>query len=629
MNRSLVCAIGLVMACGTVASAQLWNDNFERGNGALGGEWNILSGTWAVSGAAGTHTSAGSNEIIQHNNANLLYQHARVSMDVFYAGTGSYFVGPMIGLGGTDSIQVKLQAQTGNGFFSHIGIYHQSTLGPAAGTGFTSWTGTTTLPDLTTSATGFVALPAGAAFTSARLHVTFDSLDVIRVDIDANIDGSIDYTYTRDGVSSVSSNFGMRYGAAAWDTNGSFDNWRVQSRNWQIVDFDYTPGADNRLGTNDDVALAAPTSFSSQTTQLSTEFNALGLTFPSAVNDRNEVLSAISFGVTPFQTSPNLLASSGSAVTAFGFSRPIYRVGALLGISGGADRMRVFDANNNEMANVVGDDTFQEIITGRPIARVTVEADAGSTTPAIDNLFFTGGLVVDSGPNGTNQTFSTGTYVAGSEFTLEAPTTIRSLGWVDAEGDGLTNSHRVYLWNVATQGLVAQATVTPSSKRVPSARGPAQWFLAHIAPTTLPAGTYRVVGEVSGDNIAISGDQLPIGGAAITAGYVRTDFPSGGNGYPNLTFGANAVRATASVLSGCLADLTTGAIPGQAGYGVPNGVLSNDDFFYYLSQFSAGNLGVADLTTGAIPGQAGYGVPNGVITNDDFFYYLSIFSAGC
>ncbi|MEZ6235210.1 MAG: GC-type dockerin domain-anchored protein [Phycisphaerales bacterium] len=83
------------------------------------------------------------------------------------------------------------------------------------------------------------------------------------------------------------------------------------------------------------------------------------------------------------------------------------------------------------------------------------------------------------------------------------------------------------------------------------------------------------------------------------------------------------------VQGGCPADLTTGAIPGVPGYGVPNGVLNNDDFFYYLAQFAAGNVAVADLTTGAIPGMPGYGVPNGVINNDDFFYYLAIFAAGC
>ncbi|MEZ6233240.1 MAG: GC-type dockerin domain-anchored protein [Phycisphaerales bacterium] len=79
---------------------------------------------------------------------------------------------------------------------------------------------------------------------------------------------------------------------------------------------------------------------------------------------------------------------------------------------------------------------------------------------------------------------------------------------------------------------------------------------------------------------------------------------------------------------GCPADLTTGAIAGQPGYGVPNGVLNNDDFFYYLALFAANDL-AADLTTGAIAGQPGYGVPNGIINNDDFFYYLALFAAGC
>ena len=79
----------------------------------------------------------------------------------------------------------------------------------------------------------------------------------------------------------------------------------------------------------------------------------------------------------------------------------------------------------------------------------------------------------------------------------------------------------------------------------------------------------------------------------------------------------------------CPPDLTTTAIPGSPGYGVPNGVLNNDDFFYYLAQFAAGNLAVCDLTTTAIPGSPGYGVPNGILNNDDFFYYLAIFAAGC
>jgi hypothetical protein len=92
---------------------------------------------------------------------------------------------------------------------------------------------------------------------------------------------------------------------------------------------------------------------------------------------------------------------------------------------------------------------------------------------------------------------------------------------------------------------------------------------------------------------------------------------------------SHSTESSVNVTSPCPADLTTTAVPGTPGYGVPDGTLNNDDFFYYLAQFAAGNAAVADMTTTAIPGQPGYGVPNGVINNDDFFYYLSLFAAGC
>ncbi|MEZ6235477.1 MAG: GC-type dockerin domain-anchored protein [Phycisphaerales bacterium] len=79
----------------------------------------------------------------------------------------------------------------------------------------------------------------------------------------------------------------------------------------------------------------------------------------------------------------------------------------------------------------------------------------------------------------------------------------------------------------------------------------------------------------------------------------------------------------------CPADLTTAASPMAPGFAVPDGTLTNEDFFYYLLQFNEQNLAAADLTTTAIPGGPGYGVPDGVLSNEDFFYYLAIFAAGC
>ena len=59
------------------------------------------------------------------------------------------------------------------------------------------------------------------------------------------------------------------------------------------------------------------------------------------------------------------------------------------------------------------------------------------------------------------------------------------------------------------------------------------------------------------------------------------------------------------------------------------GTLNSDDFFFYLASYVAGNLAIADLTTTAVPGLPGYGVPNGIINSDDFFYYLILYAAGC
>ena len=51
----------------------------------------------------------------------------------------------------------------------------------------------------------------------------------------------------------------------------------------------------------------------------------------------------------------------------------------------------------------------------------------------------------------------------------------------------------------------------------------------------------------------------------------------------------NVPITTANCTASCSPDLTTGAISGQRGYGVPNGTLNTDDFFYYIAQFAAGN----------------------------------------
>ncbi len=79
----------------------------------------------------------------------------------------------------------------------------------------------------------------------------------------------------------------------------------------------------------------------------------------------------------------------------------------------------------------------------------------------------------------------------------------------------------------------------------------------------------------------------------------------------------------------CAGDLSGSTDPNAAEYGEPDGAIDGADFFYFLDQFTMGNLARADLTGSTLPTDAGYGVPDGQIDASDFFYFLDLFEAGC
>jgi hypothetical protein len=164
-------------------------------------------------------------------------------------------------------------------------------------------------------------------------------------------------------------------------------------------------------------------------------------------------------------------------------------------------------------------------------------AFAGFTAPS------NAGVLIDAGAGSAAQTFTTGTYVAGTEFTVNSGTfVIDGLGWLDAEGNGLIASHSVGLWN-STGTLLASTVVTNASATILSAQGTALWFVSEIDDLVLGTGTYRIAGTADADNVALSGNKIG-NGVTLSSGYVRTDFPNGGFGFPNLTFGSEAIRAT-------------------------------------------------------------------------------------
>ena len=233
------------------------------------------------------------------------------------------------------------------------------------------------------------------------------------------------------------------------------------------------------------------------------------------------------------------------------------------------------------------------------------------------------------------------------DFSIAQPATLarfQSRGWVHPQPLFVFDvSVRIYRgWPPGGGELVASSR--PGSGTATPYLG---WglYTAEFDGQLLPAGSYYVAFNAATRTSVfsqalffVSFDPHSVGGGGISNAYRWN--PNGGHGWTNNVMpvpsnfqgtGHSGINFAlfGNPLPACRPDLTTLAQPGTPGYGAPNGVLNNDDFFYYLAQFAAANLAVADMTTLALPGSPGYGVPNGVLDNEDFFFYLAIFAAGC
>lgn len=152
-------------------------------------------------------------------------------------------------------------------------------------------------------------------------------------------------------------------------------------------------------------------------------------------------------------------------------------------------------------------------------------------------------LLIDAGANSSEGLFSPGNYAAGTEFRTTGNIEIDGLGYIDIGSNGLTENHRVGLWDAGTQALLAEAVVTNASTVVASASALGRWLVQAITPIVIGPGTYRVAGLVGNEANSLSNDRVG-NGVTLANGYVRTDFPNGGFNFPNLSFGSQAIRAT-------------------------------------------------------------------------------------
>lgn len=88
------------------------------------------------------------------------------------------------------------------------------------------------------------------------------------------------------------------------------------------------------------------------------------------------------------------------------------------------------------------------------------------------------------------------------------------------------------------------------------------------------------------------------------------------------------VNLNRSLFSPCPADVTGSSDPDDPRYGVPDTMVTLDDFLVFLDLFAAGSPR-ADISGSSAPGDDGYGVPDGVHDVADFFTYLDRFAEGC
>lgn len=153
-------------------------------------------------------------------------------------------------------------------------------------------------------------------------------------------------------------------------------------------------------------------------------------------------------------------------------------------------------------------------------------------------------LLLDASKSSTfTNSHGASNYTSGTAFTVTDTITIDGLGWMDAEGDGLTGSHMVGLWN-AQGTLLASVTVDNTSTRVLSAQGTAVWYLTELSDLVLTKGTYRVGGTMNTDATSYL-NGIVGNGVGVVDGYVRSDLGKGFSN-PNLSYGNNYLHATVS-----------------------------------------------------------------------------------
>ncbi len=244
--------------------------------------------------------------------------------------------------------------------------------------------------------------------------------------------------------------------------------------------------------------------------------------------------------------------------------------------------MRLRNAAGTQVASSTGTVDFEQIsMSGRPAGWYYIEVYgySGATHPGYaltinPSVNATPSVTVDTPPAGdTQRIHGTETY----QVDFSANDVNGNLTWVT-------------VWVNDTPTLDGTEILLPSSVNTPGSTG---FYVINSAE--LDPGTYWVYAQVT-DGGSSSGD-----------------WSQG-----TITF----------VDERCDADYSGSSDPNDPNYGVPDGTADSADFFFFLDQFSAGNL-LVDVSTSADPNDPGYGVPDGMLDSADFFFFLDRFIEGC
>lgn len=187
-------------------------------------------------------------------------------------------------------------------------------------------------------------------------------------------------------------------------------------------------------------------------------------------------------------------------------------------------------------------------------------------------------------------------------------------------------------------GRNASDSVDPTKWRVNALFGTAYTTPQDGLYVWTDVGFDQTRGDFDGDGLFWSVDEALLANEIVQRDGGPTDADGVVNGQVQIIgFGTNfdlfdvngdGVIESADLTGLCPGDLSGSVNPNSPAYGMPDGMVDANDFFFYLDEFATGE-DTADLTGSLDPNSPDFGVPDGTIDANDFFFYLQLFAIGC